>query len=265
MAFDLGDVAAETVAAGRLSLVSGKYGPVVQEKTLHADTDERARYIDEGEQAAITVKVFERGQPVADDRAKLLVMQYDKNWSSGDPIAVDPGGQPIDKRVLEVKDGRAWLDVKVHKPGVCYLAYTAYPANQSPPAVQPDPQSQGYTAVRGLPFDNLLEQHTGDDELSWKFLYERVLRTWDKVYPVMSVVRDLHKKTVFDGMTEQTRFAISPERFETCWYMPITRDLSAGKRKLILRYLNLLPNRVPPDSVTPDTAVAELPGARTEG
>ncbi len=42
-------------------------------------------------------------------------------------------------------------------------------------------------------------------------------------------------------MAEQLKFAISLDSFQSTLYMPITRELSAGKRKLIQRYVNLLP------------------------
>lgn len=260
----LGEADPEAVAAGALQVVSSKHGTIARERdpSLLAETDQRGRFVDEGEEAEVTLHVYEKGAPIADGRAKVLVMQYDSDMQRGDIIAERAGGEgagrPLDKLVLDVAGGKARFKLSARKPGICYLVYTAFPADQWPDmTAAPDWRSQGYTIVRAMPFDNALERNTGDDELSWKFLYDNVLRAWDLVYPIMSVVRDLHDKTVFDGMAEQVRVAISPEQFETCWYMPITRDLSAGKRKLILRYLNLLPNRVPPDDATPRVAEAD--------
>ena len=48
----------------------------------------------------------------------------------------------------------------------------------------------------------------------------------------------------------QLKFAISLDTFASTLYMPMTRELSAGKRKLLQRYVNLLPN-VPPDPPQP--------------
>jgi hypothetical protein len=262
--FDLGGTDPETVESGTLQVVSAKYNvAILSEQVLLADTDQRGCYVDQDEEREITVRVYDRGSPVADGKAKILISQFDSNWSRRTMSAVMPDGTPLNKVVLDVSNGTASFKVKVTQPGIVYLVYTAFPADQTPPTVRPDPQTQGYTALRGMPFDNQLEQNTSDDELSWKFLYENVLRTWDKVYPIMSEVRSLHTKNVFADMAEQVRFAVDLQQFETGWYMPITRDLSAGKRKLILRYLNLLPNRVPPDDDS-DTQPFELPSERAE-
>jgi len=101
-----------------------------------------------------------------------------------------------------------------------------------------------------LPFDDELERNTPDSQLSWAFIYTNVLRVFSLVYPVMSLVRDLSNRNVVTAMAEQLKYAVSLDTFESTLYMPITRDLSAGKRKLLQRWVNLLPNNVPPDPPT---------------
>jgi hypothetical protein len=59
---------------------------------------------------------------------------------------------------------------------------------------------------------------------------------------VMSLVRNLSDRNVVEAMADQLKFAVSLETFESTLYMPITRDLSAGKRRLLERWVNLLPN-----------------------
>ena len=102
-----------------------------------------------------------------------------------------------------------------------------------------------------LPFDDALERYTPDSMLTWKFIYTNVLRVFDLVYPVMSQVRNLADFNVIEQMAEQIKFAVSLDSFESTLYMPITRDLSAGKRKLLQRFVNLLPNQIPPDPPDP--------------
>jgi len=97
-----------------------------------------------------------------------------------------------------------------------------------------------------LPFDDALERYTPDSMLSWTFVYSNVLRVFDLIYPIMSKVRNLADLNVIEQMAEQLKFAVSLDTFESTLYMPITRDLSAGKRKLLQRFVNLLPNQIAP-------------------
>ena len=83
--------------------------------------------------------------------------------------------------------------------------------------------------------------------MSWHFLFNEVLLVYDVIYPVMSLVRNLHDRNAVAAMAEQLKVAVSMSKFQSTLYMPITRELSAGKRRLLQRFVNLLPNRVPPD------------------
>ena len=96
--------------------------------------------------------------------------------------------------------------------------------------------------MRVLPFDDELESKTPDSALTWPFIYANVLRTFDLIYPAMSQVRNLDSLPVVEGMAVQIKAAVALSTFESTLYMPITRDLSAGKRKLLQRFINLLPD-----------------------
>jgi hypothetical protein len=152
-------------------------------------------------------------------------------------------GAPPNGVVLTVNNNASTLEFSVAQPGICYIFF--YPFTGATP---PAPPSSGfntpadfYAIVRVLPFDDALEKNTPDSQLTFDFIYNNVLVTYDLIYPVMSLVRNLHNKNVVDAMAEQLKFAISLDSFQSTLYMPITRELSAGKRKLIQRYVNLLP------------------------
>ena len=67
-----------------------------------------------------------------------------------------------------------------------------------------------------------------------------VLRTFDHL-PAMSQVM-LGQPSGDGGMAVQIKAAVALSTFESTLYMPITRDLSAGKRRLLQRFINLLPD-----------------------
>ncbi|MGH9721788.1 MAG: hypothetical protein ACRD8O_16390 [Bryobacteraceae bacterium] len=62
------------------------------------------------------------------------------------------------------------------------------------------------------------------------FVYSNVLRVFDLVYPVMSLVRNLRDRSVVQAMAQQLKYAVSRDTFQSTLYMPITRDLSVGKQ-----------------------------------
>jgi hypothetical protein len=226
---------------------------VLLESPLVAETDQRGVYVDEGQTGTITVQVYDKGA-AAGEGVQMLVAQYDLN----NALITNPAKRVLDltnvpaSGVVPVKSGTASLQFTPLQPAVCYLQFFPFTGNTppAPPAQGPSAPADFYAVVRALPFDNALEAKTPDSQLSWSFVYNQVLSAYDLVYPVMSLVRDLHNRNVVEAMAEQLKFAISLDTFNATLYMPITRELSAGKRKLLQRFINLLPNNVPPDPPT---------------
>jgi len=224
--------------------------PALLESEFVAETDQRGSYIDEGGTNTISIQIYQKGaKPTA--KVQLLAAQYDTNGSliadSADRIIEYTGVSA--SGVLSVSGGVAKLAFQPLQAGVCYIFFFPFTG-----ATPPQPPANGFgspadffAVIRALPFDNTLEASTPDSQLSWAFVYKDVLSTFDLIHPVMSQVRDLHDRNVVDAMAEQLKFAISLDTFASTLYMPMTRELSAGKRKLLQRYVNLLPNNMPPD------------------
>ncbi len=219
---------------------------VLQQTRFSADTDDWALYIDEGQTVPVSVSVFENGKPVQND-IMLFLQQYDSDGNLvAKPMveALDSVGKPANENMVPVVAGKANFVVRSIRPGACFLAFYPFSGAKAPAVPTsgfPLPDSF-YAAVRALPFDNELEKNTKDSELTWPFIFTKVLRVFNLVYPVMSLVRNLSDRSVVEAMADQLKFAISLETFESTLYMPMTRDLSAGKRRLLQRWVNLLPN-----------------------
>lgn len=252
--FPLPSGAAAGISAANIEVAQNQIGslePVLQQVRFVAETDDWGVYVDEGETVPVTVKVTENGGP-AKSAVRLWLQQYDSDGNLlSKPVVkiLDPGGNPISDNTVPVNAGVAQFSVGSLAEGSCFLAF--YPFVDKKPATIPSSgfplPTSFYCCVRMLPFDNALERNTPDSKLSWSFIYNNVLSVFDLIYPIMSVVRNLADRNVVEAMAEQLKFAISLDTFESTLYMPITRDLSAGKRKLLQRFVNLLPNRVPPD------------------
>ena len=194
---------------------------------------------------------MQNGEP-APAGVSLYLAQYDSRTNK--PIAspvvsyLDPNGRPMAHPIVPVSDGKAIFRLKPLQSGACLLgvfAFTGTPPTNLPQANFPFP-NYFYFCVRVLPFDDELERDTPDSALTWSFIYSNVLRTFDLIYPAMSQVRNLDSLPVVEGMAVQIKAAVALSTFESTLYMPITRDLSAGKRKLLQRFINLLPD-IPQD------------------
>jgi len=241
------------INSGTLQLVQqGSNTVALLEEDLLAESDERGTYVDEGDTGKITIRVYQKGGPPAAN-VQVLVAQYDV----GGNLITKPADQIVEftnvpaSGVLNVKNGAATLEFRPLQSGICYPFFFPFVGTPpTPPATGFGSPADFFAVIRTLPFDNALEKNTPDNKLSFTFIYNQVLQTYDVIYPIMSLVRNLHDKNVVDAMAEQLKFAISLDTFQSTLYMPITRELSAGKRKLLQRYVNLLPN-VPPDPPTP--------------
>jgi hypothetical protein len=264
--FPISPGAARKIAAGSLQLVQTDQSqsfPVLAQTQFVAETDDWGVYVDECQTPSVTIKVTENGA-APQPGLNLWFQQYDSNGNLLDSPVVqvlDANGKPaslvegntnggtLSGQSLPVSGGSVTLRVQSLAPGACSLSFYPYrgqPPSQIPTSAFPLPASF-YCAIRMLPFDDALERYTPDSMLSWSFIYTNVLRVFDLVYPVMSKVRNLADLNVIEQMAEQLKFAVSLDTFESTLYMPITRDLSAGKRKLLQRFVNLLPNEIAPD------------------
>ncbi|HLZ08533.1 MAG TPA: hypothetical protein VKT80_08100, partial [Chloroflexota bacterium] len=217
---------AQKIAAGSIQLIQSDQTlsfPVLSQTQFVAETDDWGVYVDECETPAVTIKVTENGGAPGPG-AMIWFQQYDSDGnlrttpvvdvvdSNGKPAPIVEGhtnGGTLEGQALPVTNGAVTLRVRSLRPGACFLAF--YPYRGQPPSSIPTSgfplPSSFYCAVRMLPFDNALEQNTPDSMLSWKFIYNNVLRVFDLVYPIMSQVRNLANLNVIEQMAEQLKFA----------------------------------------------------------
>jgi len=246
---------ADTIAGGQLQLVSDSGAVALQQVSLFADTDQRGMWLDEGTTETIQVRTYLNGVTPPSEAAQLLVVPYDNNL---DPIPetdpgqaifeiVDASGQPLPLRpVLPVgADGTTTFTVRPLQAGIGYCFFFPFTGSVPPDLPSSVQNANGiaseysFTALRALPFDNELNQNTPDSDLTWQFIYQNVLSTWDVVYPLMSTIIPLSNQQAVDQAAAAIAFRVDLDPFQATQYMPITRDMSAGRKKLLLRYLAL--------------------------
>lgn len=258
----------DAVKSGRLQLVAingpGKMGGMapsaeIEQLRLYADTDDRSVYLNEGDSQSVTIRVYENGM-LPTNATKVLVSAYyppqqgptEGLWqlvrtddTSTPTRNVDLAGGSVlpDGIVIDVSaDGTAMFDVSAVAPGNAFLTFLPFFAQEDIPTAPralsiSNIATTGYAAVRVLPFDDALGA-TPQDQITWDFVYENVLRPFDLVYRGMSAgVFSLGDESSIRAHASSIIGFTNLDEFESPLYMPVTRDLSRGRRTLLVRFL----------------------------
>jgi hypothetical protein len=241
---------ADVIAGGSLQLVSASGAVALQQVSLVSETDQRGLWLDEATTGTIQVRTYQNGVTPPAEAVQLLVAPYDNNLNliqdasqsvfeiigaDGQPLALAP--------VLPVgADGTTTFTVRPVQAGIGYyffFPFTGTVAPTPPQSFQSIPPDRYFAALRALPFADELNTSTPDSALTWEFIYQNVLSTWDVVYPLMSTIIPLSSQQAVDQAAAAIAFRLDLDPSQATQYMPVTRDMAAGKKKLLLRYLAL--------------------------
>jgi hypothetical protein len=260
---------------------AGKPRAGLREAEYSAETDDRGVYLNEpGESWSppgpeVTVQVrYRGGKPPPGTR--LRIAQYSPNppgfgemgWqlvsasapqSQSPYVTMDAGGVVQDGAYLTVvvpdgADALPYSTVTVGlgaiRPGPPVLQFSplspADPQTAPPDAVAfPAVAQESLANVRVLPFHNAMAAafenwlRTGPSvDLVTQRVFDSVFRTYFLMYPAMRFLRD---PLQFQAWRGRVCDVTDPRGFETAAYMPVTRSLSAGQRRLLelwSRYLD---------------------------
>ena len=81
-----------------------------------------------------------------------------------------------------------------------------------------------------------------DSALTFDFIYQQILQYYSLLFPVMKNRIDLSNGTAVKDNWQPILDRINPLLFEASGYMPVSRDMSDGKRSLLERWLKLNSN-----------------------
>jgi hypothetical protein len=239
------------ITEGRLSLRTEAPGPALAEAGLTAWCEHGNVYLDEGDDVTLTIQVRSHGR-IPPSPVSVLVATYDAAQA-----VVAQTQLPVSAA------GTAELLVPVAAPGVRHFRFLAF-AGAQPPQVAPGIPfgTAQLTSVRTLPFDDALEAATRDEHLTWEFVYRNILRTYDAIAPRMSNIIDLADEDAVRTFARRFLEVVDDELFESARYMPVTRDLSRGKRKLLRRFCELAVVGERGESTTPPLGLLEADAAQ---
>jgi len=221
--------------------------PFLAEQQLTAQTDQKNFYMDEGDNVTVTVYVSDSGQPAAPGTlVQIAEYPFNEQNPTVDPTPITVG-----------ENGLATFQVNATGAGFRYFGFTPYAANTTPPPPPPqlDPLAGFYCGARTLPFDDALNENTPDWMLTWDWIYTNILRAFD--FNPAAVMRmlgiGLSVQSVWDNPTGAGQISARTAKaiLESTSYMPVTRELSNGKRALLDRWAALVASGQEPGKAYP--------------
>lgn len=241
------------------------------EQAYSAQTDGRGIYLDQSASESFQISVLLNGAPAAG--AQVLVVKYDENlqlihasatqfvnFTNGQIQTIEVSGVATSVTVLTAGSsgdsvGVATATIAAESPGFPALGFFPFAAGQtlpSPPSslLPPGPGPFFFTTVRVLPFDNAvpieflaLWNASHDPTHAWNFIYNQILYVYDMLFSVMLEYVDLGSQSAVEKNASGILSAISATaEQESTYAMPITRDLSAGKRLTLQLWIYLVQN-----------------------
>ncbi len=259
-----------TIATGALRIVApdASAEPLLAEVTLVAESDDRATYLTLGQSQTVTIAVRDRGgvpaapvpvmvqqfrsleilSPSPDGTQAVpakLTVPVTRDWSDPKPAGtVDDPANPYavvtasPQGGMTDPQGNLRLSVTGVDPGLCILVLV--PDGQNPPPADLNGFSPGWTDLyfvhlRVLPADADLDA-IPDAQVTWDLVYDRVLRYFYKMFPVMDGHLALNNKAACSRAAQMLLLLTDASSWNSTLYMPVTRELSDGKRRLLQRW-----------------------------
>lgn len=193
--------------------------------------------------------------------------------TNGQPLTVPTdGSNPIQTNVSIVDvdaNGVAQVNIKAASRGLPVLMFYPFPAGAKPPQPQRQFDTNDipsgvsfYTTIRVLSFDDdFVDQFIKvwnanyDPAEAWNFIYSNILYLYDMIYPVMLRFVPLGDRQRVEAAVDQVLALIAPSYFaESTLAMPITRDLSQGKRTVLQLWGGLVKRNYPPQPISKPVA-----------
>ena len=257
-----GSPAAEYVDQGLLQLRQADGTLLLAEtEIVEIETDDRCVYLDFDDDGVargeVRISVFAKGRPITAPLT-IALEQWADTMSPGvansvDPLVVvacemsdrlvapgDPSYALPGPSLTVPAGGRATVQLEARQPGCFKIRFVAQGMHPDP--TSPAFQFEYFTNFRVLPPDDY--SSVPDEQITWDFVYDEVFRYYAVLYPIMSTIIPWGPSTSSDPeraaqFASLIRQAVDETRAGTALAMPITRELSAGKRALVQRWCDL--------------------------
>lgn len=252
--------AQQILASGKATfeLVHATLGVVLSETSYYFVTNQQAIYgeqlgsgtefVNQGSSEPATVSVFQYGQELAAGSCPpITVWQYASVplQAPGNAVVINKNYQP----------GQA-LSVDMSQPGNFLFTFTigdqaTPPTNYSDFAFPPYVTNWPQISLRILPNEDFSQyfvdpaaaEPVGNDQLTFDVVYQKVLRTYYLLYPVMKQFVVLNDETSVSTNASCILRDIdpAPANWMSKNFMPRTRDMSSSRRLLLAAWCRMQP------------------------
>lgn len=220
--FDIGSTNPADVENGQLELHSTTYGLLLQESVLRMIPQIPNLYLDEGPSGTTQFQMYTRGKP-AKQVSDVTLFQMTAD-----------GGRVSATQYLQT-DTNGVLTVAADASKGEVYAYVPIPSKDAPaPTEGIDTQTNTYAYVRVLAADSSIAALPA----SWDNVYKHVLINWNAMAPCMDNWLDLANPEQVHNYAAIVKRLTAPSAFENYLFMPVTRDMTAGQRTLLYKFLD---------------------------
>ncbi len=185
------------------------------------------QYMDQGESLTAEMQVYDRGVPAGANVPVAIYM-----------MSSDGSGITCRFQLTTTADGTISFPLSGDYAGIIACVPVAG-SNPVPPAQGIDPQVYTYMYVRTLASDDYSQLQP-----TWANVYGRVLVNWHAMAPCMDNWLDLGNEAQVRSYAAVIKKLTDPAAFEDFRYMPVSRDLTSGARKLLYAFLDSPPAAV---------------------
>jgi hypothetical protein len=234
----------------KFSLHHAQYGTVLAETDYYFVSNQQGIYaeqkglrdyfLNQGTYEPATVSVYHRGRELgAGECPPITVWQYRSVpiQSPGDVESIATNFKPGQSLQVDTsQSGNFLFTFSIGAPAG--FPPTSYNDFMGPPYITNAPS----ISLRILPNDEdfssyfvdpIAAEPVGNDQLTFDVVYQKVLRTYYLLYPVMNKYIPLNSEADVRGSADNILGAIDPTQWMSSGFMPRTRDMSASRRTLL--------------------------------
>ena len=224
----------KAVADMDLQVIGGNGTVLLAEVALRAIPLIPNLYLDQGETGTAAFQVYRRGVPA---KGPLPVTVY--------KMSADGGSIENTTNLQTNANGLLSFSVTGTVGGI--FAYVPAPVpGATPPNTGINPQTNNYMYIRTLNAD----ADVAALPPTWENVYGRVLANWNAMAPCMDNWLMLNDPVRVKAQAATLKRLTDPANFESFLFMPVTRDMTAGGRALLYKFLD-----APGDGTTAGLAV----------
>lgn len=218
---------------------------LLTEQPLTVVADPPNLYLEEGEQASVSLRAFLRGgRPDAPVSVTMVEL-----------------GGPLPPLQVQTDDnGEVTIPINGGKAGSWTWVLVPWQGAAPTPPTRLDPGLSEYVALRTTPADAEIAAL----EPTWENVHQYVLRDWEALAPCMDNWLRLGDEQQCRAYARLVRRLTSRERFDDYGYMPVTRELTRGQRTLLHAWCDAVTGEVtaPRAALAADAVAAKDPFGR---